>query len=653
MIRDAIRQVVGGKDLDAVISRTVMAEMMEGTATQSQIASFITAMRMKGETPEELKGFVTAMRARSERVKAPEGAVDLCGTGGDCSGTFNISTVASFVVAAAGVPVAKHGNRSISSKAGSADLLSAFGIAVDLGPEAVQRCLDATAIGFMFAPVFHKSMKNVAGPRQEIGIRTFFNMLGPMTNPAGVKNQLIGVSDWKMAAPIATVLRDMGTSRALIVHGDGMDEITNTGKTRIIELRDEKTAEFEVSPELFGFNLADPASTRGGDPSQNARIALSILRGENSPRSEIVAMNAGAAIYVAGKAASLEHGIKIASEAIRDGSGLRKLREYSSVVEQIERERQEKMDIGDLSSRRILPEILLQRCSEISADLFEKASKIESAKPLLASLDEAVISSPSILSILMLNRILRIAKEEVPDIDKVAHSRLSLSESIGGSSGVSVIGEYKPRSPSSRPLSVPPDPDEVARVYASSDLAGVSVLVEPDYFSGSAELFSSFRSRVPLPMLFKDFVISENQLRLAQLLGADSVLLIAKALNSGALNLLASSCSGLGMEPLIELHDQSDLLKLASCECFNSIRLVGFNRRDLRTLKIDRSVLDGSRAAMLDGKKLISESGVQSLGDVRSLSGFDAVLVGSMLMQSENIESTARELVATGRSVVR
>jgi len=653
MIREAIRQAVERKDLDIETSRVVMIEMMDGVATQSQIASFITAMRMKGETPDEIRGFVTAMRDRSERVIAPDSAVDLCGTGGDCSGTFNISTVASFVVASSGVSVAKHGNRSVSSRAGSSDLLDALGLPVDLDPKSVQQCLDTTSIGFMFAPVFHRSMRNVAGPRQEIGIRTFFNMLGPLTNPAGVRNQLIGVYDPKMAPTVARVLGEMGTSRALIVHGEGMDEITNTGKTRITELREGKTAEFEVSPEDFGFDVAEPADIAGGDSFQNARIALSVLRGDESPRSDVVAMNAGAAIYVSGKVSSLEEGVKVASDALREGRGLLKLKEYASLVSSIDKERQAKMKIADLAHRKIHPEVLSQRCSEISADLFARASKYEDAVPLLASLDESIVSSPNVLSILVLNRVLRIVSEGIPTVEPRARSSRSLSQSIGESTGASVIGEYKPRSPSSRPLEVPPEPEGAARAFESSGMAGVSILIEPDYFSGGMELFTLFRSKISLPMLFKDFIISQNQLRLAHDLGADSVLLIAKALNRTALDSLARSCIDLGMEPLIELHDPADFSKLVSCEHFDLVRLVGVNCRDLRTMRIDESIFSEMRNIIPKGKTLVAESGIRKSDDIRSIAGFDAFLIGSMLMRSGNIESTAREVVFAGRSVAR
>ncbi|HUU07130.1 MAG TPA: anthranilate phosphoribosyltransferase, partial [Thermoplasmata archaeon] len=237
MIQEGIRLAAEGTALSVDLAEGIMDEMMSGKATPSQMASFLTAMRVKGETKDELLGFVKCMRSKAKRVSAPEGAVDLCGTGGDGARTFNISTVASFVVAACGVPVAKHGNRAISSRSGSADVLTALGIPITLAQADVERCVKETGIGFMFAPRFHESMRNVMATRREIGIRTFFNILGPMSNPADVKRQLIGVYDPRIARTVAEVMHDLGSERVMVVHGAGMDEITNTGPTKVVELR--------------------------------------------------------------------------------------------------------------------------------------------------------------------------------------------------------------------------------------------------------------------------------------------------------------------------------------------------------------------------------------------------------------------------------
>ena len=653
MIREAIRQAVERRDLTMQVAHEVMHEMMAGIATQSQIASFVTAMRMKGETEEELLGFVTAMREDAVRISAPEGAVDLCGTGGDGSGTFNISTVSSFVVAAAGVPVAKHGNRAVSSRSGSADLLAALGIPFDLEPTAVETCLKMTSLGFMFAPMFHKSMRNVLGPRREIGIRTFFNILGPMANPAGVKQQLIGVYDPTLAPLIARVLRDLGTSRAMVVNGEGMDELTNLGKTRVVELIEDEIREYEISPEMFGIDVAEPEDIRGGNPVENARAALSILKGERSPRTDVVALNSAAALYISGRSSSLHEGLELAGEAIRSGRALAKLREFSAFAHDMERERQLERDVSELHGRRIVPEVLRLRCPELCRNLVAQISELNGGTRALKNLDNYLLKTPSVLSVLVLSRLRRVLDDGLVQTNSANRNPLSLSEAISSSHGVSIIAEFKTTYPSAPPLHLSPDPVRVAEAYSAAGVAGVSVLVERDFFGGSPELFSIFRSKLSLPMLFKDFVATEMQIEFAKRLGADAVLLIAKALRPETLETLIGTCVAYGMEPLVELHDTVDLEKFSSCAREDSVRLVGINRRDLRTLEVSKGDLGELRGLVGADKIVIAESGVGCPRDILALRGFDAVLIGSMFMRAENLEKTVLETVSMGRSVGR
>jgi anthranilate phosphoribosyltransferase len=651
MIQEAIARVVERHALTTETASDVMIEMMEGKATQSQIASFITAMRMKGETESELLGFVLAMRGKSAKFTSPPGAVDLCGTGGDGSGTFNISTVASFVVAAAGIPVAKHGNRSVSSRCGSADVLSALRIPVDLDPAQVGRCLASTGMGFMFAPVFHDSMRNVAGPRRELGLRTFFNILGPMTNPAGVKHQLIGVYDPALAPTMAGVLRTLGTSHAMLVNGGGMDEISTIDKTHVVELVDEHTLEYELDPSAFDLHAAEGKDLRGGDAAENARIMVSILKGEDSARSDIVALNAGAAIYVAGRARSIHEGLDIAKSALRSGQAYDKLKEFAGVAIATERERQMGMDVSGLRQRGLVPEVLIGRAGELSADLVSQISNMDGGESSLMILDPALLSNPNVLSVIVLRRVLRLLTSKPSPISPVNRSGMKLSESIL-SGNLSLIAEYKPSSPTSRPLTVAPDPAVVAKGYSRSGVSGVSVLVEPEFFSGSPELFSFFRTRLSQPMLFKDFVVSQMQVEQASDLGADAVLLIAKALESKALSSLAASCFSHGMEPLIEIHDEEDLAKLSASECFDSINLIGINSRDLRTLGTDLSSVQALRHRIPSGKVVIAESGIRTPAELPRLKGFDAVLVGSAFMGAADLERAVDEMVEASRKVV-
>jgi len=321
MIKDAIEAVVAGRDLTEGQAGQAMTEIMDGTATPAQFGSFVTALRLKGETPEEIAGMARVMRERSLHVNATGPLVDTCGTGGDASGSFNISTTSAFVVAGAGVKVAKHGNRAMSSGSGSADVLEALGAKIDLGPESVERCLAETGFGFMFAQRFHPSMKFAAGPRREIGIRTVFNILGPLTNPAGALSQLIGVADLAVAPKMAEVLRLLGSQRALVVHGaGGLDEITLAGDTRVWELSGGQVREYTVTPEELGLSRINTDTIRVDGPDESAAVLRAVLSGTPGPARDVVLANAGAALYAADKAASLPEGVAIAARSIDKGA---------------------------------------------------------------------------------------------------------------------------------------------------------------------------------------------------------------------------------------------------------------------------------------------------------------------------------------------
>ncbi len=330
-MKEYINKLVEGEDLSKEEAEEAMKTIMAGEATQAQIGSFLTALRMKGETVQEVAACAKVMREFASRISPRvDGALlDTCGTGGDQVKTFNISTITAFVVAGAGVPIAKHGNRSVTSKAGSADVLEALGVKIDLPPEDVQRCIEDVGMGFMFAPVFHKAMKNVIGPRQEMGIRTVFNILGPLTNPAGAENQLLGVFDGGLTEKMAGVLKELGSRRALVVHGlEGLDEISLCGKTQVSELKDGEVSTYTITPEDFGLSRAGVEDLAGGDAAQNAELARRILKGEEKgPKRDIVVLNAAAGIYVAGLADSIKDAVPMAQEAIDSGKAYNKLEE--------------------------------------------------------------------------------------------------------------------------------------------------------------------------------------------------------------------------------------------------------------------------------------------------------------------------------------
>lgn len=321
MLKPYISKVVEKKDLTENEAFEAMNIIMDGNATPAQIGGFITALRMKGETVEEITGFAKVMRNKAEKIQPKvEFCIDTCGTGGDGSNSFNISTAVSFVVAAAGIPVAKHGNRSVSSRCGSADVLEALGVKIDLQPSQVEECIEKVGIGFMFAPNFHKSMKYAAGPRKELGIRTVFNILGPLTNPANVKGQLLGVFKKDLTEVMAKVLANLGTERALVVHGsDGLDEITLGGTTFITELIDGQIKSYNLYSEDFGFEKVSIEKFRGGDGTDNAEIIKDILKGKKGPCRDIVILNSAAGLYVGKKVSSISEGITLAQEVIDSG----------------------------------------------------------------------------------------------------------------------------------------------------------------------------------------------------------------------------------------------------------------------------------------------------------------------------------------------
>ena len=326
----AIGKLVEQQDLSEEEAAQTMRQIMEGGATPAQIAAFLTALRMKGETIAEVTGCARVMREKATHIHAPyPNVIDTCGTGGDGAQTFNISTTAALVVAGAGIPVAKHGNRSVSSRCGSADLLLALGVAIELSAKMAERCLAEVGITFLFAPLFHSAMKYAIGPRREIGVRTIFNILGPLTNPAGTKHQLIGVYTRELVEPMARVLGNLGSTRAFVVHGaDGLDEITVTGETHIAALEHGKVSSYTICPEEFGLQRATLAALSGGDARQNAAITMAVLTGQRGPHRDIVLLNAAAALVVAGAAEDLHAGLRLAAESLDSGAALEKLRAW-------------------------------------------------------------------------------------------------------------------------------------------------------------------------------------------------------------------------------------------------------------------------------------------------------------------------------------
>jgi anthranilate synthase/phosphoribosyltransferase len=331
-MKDYIEKLVEGTDLNPAEATDAMRLIMAGKATPAQIGSFLTALRVKGESVSDITCFALAMREFATKItpRTERPVVDMCGTGGDKIKTFNISTISSFVVAGAGIPVAKHGNRSVTSKSGSADILEALGAKIDAKPADVQSTIESIGFGFMFAPVFHGSMKHAIGVRKEVGIRTVFNLLGPLTNPASAKAQLVGVYDASLVVPIAKVLRNMGMERGMVVHGvGGLDEVSTFGRTVVAEIKDGKVLSYELSPEDFGLTQVTPQELKGGNAAENAQLAYRLLRDRDSgPKRDIVLLNAACGIYIGGAAPSIKDALKLAADSIDSGNALAVMERY-------------------------------------------------------------------------------------------------------------------------------------------------------------------------------------------------------------------------------------------------------------------------------------------------------------------------------------
>src|ERR1022692_3568746 len=327
-----IAKVATGASLSRAEAASAFDSMMSGEATPSQMGGLLMALRVRGETVDEITGAVSAMRAKMLRVIAPPNAIDVVGTGGDASGSYNISTCAAFIVAGAGVPVAKHGNRALSSRSGAADVLTALGVRIDVPPDHISRCISQAGIGFMFAPAHHPAMKHVGPTRVELGTRTIFNLLGPLSNPAGVKRQMVGVFSRQWVEPLAQVLKNLGSERAYVVHGsDGLDEITLTGPTFVASLENGTIRSFEVTPEEAGLARVVGDALKGGDADANAVALQSVLDGMPSPFRDVALLNAAAALVVAGRVKNLKDGVALGTQSLDSGAAAKRLKRLIAV----------------------------------------------------------------------------------------------------------------------------------------------------------------------------------------------------------------------------------------------------------------------------------------------------------------------------------
>lgn len=617
-IQAALEKLLAKQNLNADEMRDVMETIMRGDATAAQIAGFLIALRCKGESVDEIASAAGVMRELATKisVQGPH-LVDTCGTGGDGANTFNVSTAAAFVTAAAGAKVAKHGNRSVSSRSGSADVLEAAGVNIDLNPEQVKQCVDEIGIGFLFAPNHHGATKHAVGPRRELGVRTLFNLLGPLSNPAGAPNQIIGVFDKTWVEPLANVLLKLGSHHVLIVHAeDGLDEISIGAPTLISELKNERISTYTVTPEQFGFSRTDLDALAVKDPQASLGIIEAVLQNTLGPALDIVLLNAGAAIYAANLTDSLESGIQKARVAIQEGGARKKLDELVQL------------------SRSIRP-------------------PPEKSPPVMANISSLVASgAPDILKKIITHKVGEIENRKkrmsITDlqeqIDSVSNSRgfyRALKANIVNGRPA-VIAEIKKASPSKGVLREEFNPIEIAQSYVKSGATCLSVLTDSQFFQGSEVYLQLVRGGCSLPVLRKDFMIDPYQIVESRAIEADCILLIVAALSDGQMKELADTATKLNMDVLIEVHDRAELDRALALD----LPLIGINNRNLRTFQTSFETTIDLMKHIPDTCLVVTESGIHTTKDVVLMreSGVNAFLVGEAFMKAPDPGEKLKDL---------
>ena len=573
MIPSLVAKVLRRDDLTEGEAAEAMAVVMRGEAHPAQLAGLLIALAMKGERPAELVGLARTMRAQGVRLEAGSDAVDTCGTGGDRSGTFNISTAAALVVAGAGLPVVKHGNRSVSSHCGSADVLGALGVTVAAPPAVVQRAVREAGIAFCFAPTFHPAMAHAVEARRALGVPTAFNLLGPLTNPAGVRYQVVGVARPELTELMARALQQLGARRAWVVHGaDGLDELSTTGYSKVSECHGEVVRTFYVHPGDVGL----PKAALGGSARRRRRrqrghhSRRARREGRPGPRRRPAQRRRRAVRRRAGRVAAPGH---------RPGRRLdRRRARRPGVVGVVRRHRERGM-------KATTPDLLEAIVAAVRRDLQTRRQRVA-----YDALEQVAWHTP------------------VPRGHQFA-------EALRRPGAVNVIAECKRRSPSRGVLQAAYDPAAQARAYARGGAVAVSVLTEPAFFDGSLEHLSAVRAAIDLPCLRKDFVVDGYQLLEARAAGADAVLLIVSALDDERLARLLAQAQALHLAALVEVHDEDELARAVDA----GATIVGVNNRNLRTLAVDLDVSARVAARLPAGVTAVSESGVGSAADVARL----------------------------------
>ena len=598
-INEAVEKFSSGNSLKKSEIKEVFLSIMNNECNDAEIIAFLMTLKTKGETVEEITGAAEVLREMSLKLNLnSKELVDTCGTGGDGQNTFNISTASAIVAATAGVKIAKHGNKSISSKSGSADLLEHSGINIDLDEEQAQKCFDDNGITFMFAPKYHKAMKNVANVRKNIKTRTIFNVLGPLSNPANANYQILGVYDKKLVLPIAKVIKDLGVRRAMVVHSEeGLDEISCEKDTYIAELSEGKISEYTINPKEFDLEILPLESLKVSTVEESFKIFMDMLNNENKAAVNIVSLNAGSAIYISGLRDSLKEGIQFARELIISGKALNKF-------EDIKKSMPEK-----ITTPKILEEILENKAKEVA----ERKSKI---------------SVQDLKEINYMNSLKRDFKGAL--INKISQNKAA------------VIAEIKRASPSLGELNMNIIPAKVAADFESMGAACLSVLTDAKYFKGSGAILEMAKKGCGLPVLRKDFIIDEYQIDESVTMGADCILLIVSALDKVLLKNLYDAAKIRDLDVIVEVHDYNELEQALEIEC----DIIGINNRNLHTFDVDLNTSEELVKYIKDDQLIIAESGIHTYEDVKKMNqcGINTFLVGESLMTAKDPINKFKEI---------
>jgi len=598
-INEAVEKFSSGNSLKKNEIKEVFLSIMNNECNDAEIISFLMTLKTKGETVEEITGAAEVLREMSQKLKLnSQELVDTCGTGGDGQNTFNISTASAIVAAAAGVKIAKHGNKSISSKSGSSDLLEFSGINIDLDEEQAQKCFDDNGITFMFAPKYHKAMKNVANVRKSIKTRTIFNVLGPLSNPANAKYQILGVYDKKLILPIAKVIKGLGIKRAMVVHSEeGLDEISCEKDTYIAEVNENEISEYTINPKEFGLEILSLESLKVDSVEESYKIFMNMLENKDETAVNIVSLNAGAAIYISGIKENLKEGIEFAKELIISGKALKKF-------EDLKKSMPEK-----LNTPKILEEILENKAKEVT----DRKNKM------------TVQDLKEITYMYSLKRDFKGAL-----INKISKNKPA------------VIAEIKRASPSLGELNMNIIPAKVAADFEAMGAACLSVLTDAKYFKGSGAILEMAKKGCGLPVLRKDFIIDEYQIDESVTMGADCILLIVSALDKTLLKNLYDAAKVRDLDVIVEVHDYGELESALEIEC----DIIGINNRNLHTFDVDLNTSVELVKYIKDDQLIIAESGIHNFEDVKKMNecGINTFLVGESLMTSKDPINKFKEI---------